>query len=341
MFDESRGIAMTEMTEEISDKSDADIGKNTRRRRRRRAIAIAVAAVGGVLLVLNSVSVLSHTSEATGDQIIRLDDGDLHVTEDGPRDAPVLLLIHGFAGSTAWWNPVVPMLQQRYRVIRVDLLGHGASAKPAGGYDIPAQGRRVGAVLDQLRVDQAVIVGHSTGGAVATALAEQRPDVVAALVLIDTGPSQDAFISQGFLGDLVSDVLLVPVVGETIWQARSEAAIRNGLETAFTRKVDVPDEIIADVGGMTYRAFTATSREALHYLEQRPLPARLADLHVPVMVIFGTDDRRWRSSSADDYRVIPNVRIELLAGVGHTPMLEDPARTSALLATFAATSGMP
>ena len=91
---------------------------------------------------------------------------------------------------------------------------------------------------------------------------------------------------------------------------------------------------------MTYRAFTATSREALHYLEQRTLPARLADLHVPVMVIFGTDDRRWRSSSADDYRAIPDVRIELLNGVGHTPMLEDPARTSALLATFATTTGV-
>ena len=171
------------MTETISDKSDVDIGEGTRRRWRRRAIAIAVATVVAVLLMLNSVSVFRHTSEATGDQIVHLDDGDLHVTENGPPDAPAVLLIHGFAGSSAWWNPVVPMLQQRYRVIRVDLLGHGASAKPVGGYDIPAQGRRVGAVLDRLRVNQAVIVGHSTGGAVATALAEQRPDVVAALAL--------------------------------------------------------------------------------------------------------------------------------------------------------------
>jgi pimeloyl-ACP methyl ester carboxylesterase len=186
-----------------------------------------------------------------------------------------------------------------------------------------------------------VIVGHSTGGSVATALAEQRRDVVAALALIDTDPSRDAFISQGFLGELAGDSLPVPVVGQTVWQSRSEAAIRQGLNTAFTRKVDVPDEIIADMRGMAYRAFTATSREVLHYLEQRTLPARLADLNVPVMVIFGTADRRWRSSSVDDYRVIPDVRIELLAGIGHTPMLEDPARIGALLARFAATSRWP
>jgi len=133
------------------------------------------------------------------DRFVRLDDGDMHVVEDGKPGAPAVLLIHGTAGSTAWWDPVVPRLADAYRVIRVDLLGHGRSASPTDGYDIPTQARRVGAALDRLGAGRVAVIGHSTGGTVATALAEQRPDAVAALALIDTGPSPDAYISQGLL----------------------------------------------------------------------------------------------------------------------------------------------
>ena len=60
-----------------------------------------------------------------------------------------------------------------------------------------------------------------------------------------------------------------------------------------------------------------------------------------MLVIFGADDRRWRSSSAAAYRVVPGARVELLPGVGHTPMLEDPQTTSKLLLDFAAAAGHP
>jgi pimeloyl-ACP methyl ester carboxylesterase len=84
------------------------------------------------------------------DRFVRLDDGDMHVVQDGKPGVPVLLLIHGTEASTAWWDPVVPGLAGAYRVIRVDLLGHGRSASPVGGYDMPTQARRVGAALDKL-----------------------------------------------------------------------------------------------------------------------------------------------------------------------------------------------
>ena len=88
-------------------------------------------------------------------------------------------------------DPVVPRLAAAYRVIRVDLLGHGRSASPADGYDIPAHARRVGAVLDMLGVSRVTVIGHSSGCTVATALAEQRPDAVAGLALIDMGARPD------------------------------------------------------------------------------------------------------------------------------------------------------
>jgi pimeloyl-ACP methyl ester carboxylesterase len=136
---------------------------------------------------------------------------------------------------------------------------------------------------------------------VATALAEQRPDLVAALALIDTGPDSDAFIPQG----LLSRLLLAPLPGRLLWPLRIEATIRKAMRTAFTRPVDIPDALIEDARGMTHRALAATSRASLSYLGQRSLPARLAALGVPVLVIFGTDDHRWRSSSATAYDIVP------------------------------------
>lgn len=92
---------------------------------------------------------------------------------------------------------------------------------------------------------------------------------------------------------------------------------------------------------MTHRAFTGAMRAPLDYLGHRSLPDRLTALGLPVLVVFGADDQRWRSSSAAAYRVVPGARVELLPGVGHTPMMEDPQATGKLLLDFAATAAHP
>ncbi|ONM48518.1 alpha/beta fold hydrolase [Nocardia donostiensis] len=282
---------------------------------------------------MNAVVVAQQDAESIGDSILSLDGENIHVRQDGPRDAPALVLIHGFAGSVHWWDPLVPVLAKSYRIICVDLLGHGRSAKPAGdGYGIPEQGRRVGAALDRLGVQHAVVIGHSTGGSVATALAEQRRDLVTAIALINTGPRLDAYIAQ----ESVSRLTSVPVVGQLLWRLRTDALIRRSVSTAFTREIDIPQQLVDDVRGMTYHAFTATSQAADNYQAQRSIPDRLVALDKPLLVIFGEEDRRWRSSSAAEYRVVPGAAVELLPGVGHAPMLEDPPRTAALLLAFAA-----
>src|ERR1700754_2020225 len=210
-----------------------DVGDAARRRRRRLiASGILVAVVG--LLWGNAVAVSRGDAEATGTSTLPLEGGNIYVTQDGPRDAPALVLIHGLAASTRSWDLLVPMLARSHRVIRIDLLGHGRSAKPAGG---------------------------------------------------------------GY---------------------------------------EIPQEVVDDVRGMTYHAFTATSRAANDYLEHRVLPDRLTPLGKPLLVIFGTEDRRWRSSSAAEYRAVPGATVELLPGIGHSPVLEDPQRTTELLLAFTA-----
>ncbi|MGK5557494.1 alpha/beta fold hydrolase [Actinomadura kijaniata] len=252
------------------------------------------------------------------------EDTALHVSQDGPDDAPALLLIHGSASSARSWDPLVPLLTGSHRVIRVDLLGHGRSAKPDdAGYTVPDQARRVGATLDRLGVGRAVVVGHSSGGAVATALAEQRGDLVTALALIGAGPVLDAYIAPRL------------AITPEQWPHLTDDQLREFAGSGFSRPgYQIPQEFLDDVRAMTFHTLTATMRGTLAYLEQRSLPDRLAPLGRPLLVIFGAEDRRWRPSSAADYRAVPGARIEMLPEVGHSPMLEDPPRTAAVLLDF-------
>jgi pimeloyl-ACP methyl ester carboxylesterase len=259
---------------------------------------------------------------------------DLHVVQDGDPDAPALLLIHGLAGSTAWWDPIVPMLAGNFRVVRVDLRGHGRSPSPRHGYDTATQARSIAAALDALGISRFSVVGHSTGGYVTTALAEQRCDTVVTLTVIDTGPSPTTIIPQG----LLSRLALLRVPGGLLWRLQSKAMIRKVLRAgAFYREVDISPEIVESIQRMSHRAFAGTARGSLDFIQQRSVPDRLAALGLPVQVIFGVEDARYRALVAtDEYREIPDVRVELLKDVGHTPMLEDPQTTSRLISEFVA-----
>ena len=265
-------------------------------------------------------------AEATESSLLSLDDGDIYVCQDGPRSAPALLLIHGSSSSTRSWNPMIPLLTGAHRVIRIDLLGHGRSAKPADrSYAIPDQARRAGAALDRLGVEHAVVVGHSSGGVVATALAERRPDLVTALALVNTGPGLGAFIAPESAA-----------TGPSQWPPTDEQ-LRRIASTGFNRAgYQIPEELLDDVRGMTSCSFTTTMQATRSYLEQQSLPDRLTVLGKPLLVIFGEDDRRWRSSSASDYRVVPGAEIEFLPGLGHSPQLEDPPRAATPLLAFTA-----
>ncbi|WP_235854785.1 alpha/beta fold hydrolase [Nonomuraea aridisoli] len=257
----------------------------------------------------------------------------MRVVHDGPREAPPLLLVHGSGFSGASWSPVVPALAAHHHVIRVDLPGCGQSP-PALSYDVPVQAGRVAAVLDDLGLRRVTMVGHSSGGYIATALAEQRPDIVRSLALISTGPSPDALLPQ----PLLLRVLLAPPLGPLLWSRRSDAMIRRGISATCARPVDIPDDLVADVRGTTYRTFRTVLRRNTAYIAQRSVAERLAALEVPMLVIFGTADRRWEPSSARQYDAVPNARVELLPGVGHIPMFEAPETTGELLLGFTATA---
>lgn len=255
----------------------------------------------------------------------------MHVVHDGPRQAPPLLLIHGSGAAGASWDLMVPALAAHHHVIRVDLPGCGQSPL-APSYDVSVQAGRVAALLDELGLRRIAVAGHSSGGYVATALAEQRPDLVGSLALIGTGPSLDALLPQ----PAILRVLLGPPLGRLIWSIRSDAWIRKGISGTAARPVDVPDELVAGVRGIKYRTMRTVLRRNTEYLTERSVPERLVTLEVPVLVICGSADPRWDPASARQYDAVPDARVEMLPGVGHLPILEAPEATSQLLLSFTA-----
>jgi pimeloyl-ACP methyl ester carboxylesterase len=194
------------------------------------------------------------------------------------------------------------------------------------------QADRVASVLDALGIRRVAMAGHSSGGYIGTALAEQRPDLVRSLTLISTGPSPDALLAQ----PIVLRVLLAPPLGPLLWSRRSAAMIRKGISVTCAGPVEIPQDLIADVRNITYRAMRTVLRSNLAYITERSVPERLGALKVPVSVIFGAADPRWDPSAAHRYETVPNARVALLPGIGHVPILEAPESTGKLLLGFTA-----
>jgi pimeloyl-ACP methyl ester carboxylesterase len=192
------------------------------------------------------------------------------------------------------------------------------------------QADRVARAVRQAGVDAVIAVGHSSGGYVATAMAERHPRLVRAIALINTGPSPDALRPQ----PVAVRVLTRPPLRRVVWAMR-RATIPRALSSAFTRPVEIPTELVAAAQAMTYRAFARAPQALAAYIADRPVPLRLGGLGIPLLVIFGAADRRWDPASATAYDEVPGAQVTMLPGIGHTPMFEAADATSELLLAFA------
>jgi pimeloyl-ACP methyl ester carboxylesterase len=317
--------------------------------RRGLKILIGLIVVAAVLLAVNTIVIDNQTREAEvtvdGGRILSLPGGELQVTDTGEpaggAKGPPIVLLHCFACSLRWWDSMVPLLARDHRVIRVDLLGHGGSAKPQSGYAIPEQGSLVAAALGRLDVQGAVVVGHSVGGAVAVAVAEQASELVDRIVLIDEAPDS-SFADTGFLASLAR----VPVLGEALWRVRIDSLVKKGYEDRFAPGYEIADgfsdddQVVRDNDAMTYTAFDDIPGESDDYTDEIPLDERIQRIAVPLMVIFGSEDQVYDPSAAlSAYRDVPGARLETIDGAGHSPNVEKPRETARLIDAFAASGG--
>jgi pimeloyl-ACP methyl ester carboxylesterase len=308
----------------------------------RRSLKILVAVLLGlaVLLALNTVALDHQTKTASvtvrGARIIELPGGDLQVLDRGPRHAPAIVLLHCFTCSINWWQRLIPLLDRNHRVIAIDLLGHGGSEKPRTGYSMQDQAQLVAQALGRLGVDGATVVGHSLGGAVAIALAEQSPELVGRIGIVDTEPDT----SYGSL-DLLARAAFTPAVGEALWRVKMDWSIRKGLEQAFESGYDVPDEFVDDVKRMTYSSYDDSHSAFDSYVSESSLDDRARALDLPLLVIFGAEDQIVDAREAlSAYADIPGAQTALIQGAGYSPNVEKPAQTARVILRFARTTAV-
>ena len=307
-----------------------------RRMTRTRWIALGVVLALIVALGINALVMSAETKPAQADigRLVVLPGGDaLQVRIDGPAGAPAIVLLHGFAGSLHWWENMVGLLDAHYRVLRFDLLGHGGSSKPSSGYSMEHQAQLVDEALHQLGVRRALIVGHSMGGLVATALATRDRALAAGVVLVDSPPAPGA----GQL-PLTARLGFVPVLGQALRSVViTNGMVKQALASAFAPGYPVPHQFVSDFWKMTYTSYVQSDKEDGTYLQRESLAPRLTALGVPLLGIYGTRDAIVSPASMRaDYAKVPHARVVAIAGAGHSPMVEKPYATAQALLPFAA-----
>lgn len=242
----------------------------------------------------------------------------------GPENARPLVLVHGWSANLACWGTAAAELARQYRVIAVDLRGHGYSDAPEAGYDDPANwAADIDAVLAAERVtSDAVLLGWSYGGLVITDyLAVHGTGAVAGVVFVGAING----IGPGQAGGRTGAAMQAAIPG--VFAERPGAAIR--AFSAFGNAMTGPGE---DKGVTAQRMFGASLatpprvRKAL-FLRTLDRDDVLRGLDVPALVIHGTADPVVDiEAGRHAAQLIPNVRTSYWEGSQHGPFVEDPQR---------------
>lgn len=285
-------------------------------------LRIAVVALVAVVIaaLVNAFVVTGATRAAepfAGGHVLQLDGPDLNVREYGPPGERAIVLLHGYSASIEWWEKVAPQLARDRRVVAIDLVGHGGSEAPSEPRQFQADGQATAVrnALTALGIRHAVLVGHSMGGSVASALAQQYPDVVERVVVSDT-PAADTLVSMPLLGKMVC----WPVLGPAMDHFRQVPAITEGsLQTGFAADYPVPRFAYRSLERLTYRGVCDS---------KGGLPASVADtltgLDKPVLVVWGETDVLTPTDPNVTRYLAAGLSPRIIAGSGHSPMVEKP-----------------
>jgi pyruvate dehydrogenase E2 component (dihydrolipoamide acetyltransferase) len=242
----------------------------------------------------------------------------------GAGEGPPIVFIHGFGGDLNNWQFNQEGLAESHATYALDLPGHGGSGKSlAAGADVPALARAVIDFLDAKDIARAHLVGHSLGGAVALALAlDQAPRVASATLIcsVGLGPEINQAYIDGFM-HAKRRKQLQPVLEMLV--ADPALVSREMIEDVLKfKRLDGVEEALARIAG---ESFTG-GRQAL---ELRP---RLADLSVPVQVIWGRQDQILPVSHVQGLPA--TMPVHVLEGAGHMAHLEKAAEVNEQIRRF-------
>jgi 2-succinyl-6-hydroxy-2,4-cyclohexadiene-1-carboxylate synthase len=235
---------------------------------------------------------------------------------------PAVLLLHGFTHTGASWDPVVAALGERYRATAPDLRGHGSASDAA-----PVTLEVVLEDLSALPWRDAVLAGYSMGGRIAVHLALASPSRIRRLMLIGASPG-------------IADP--AERAARRAADERLAAEIEQSSIEAFTQRwaqtpvlAGLGDDVLARAHADRMRSRPAGLARALRGLGTAALPSlweRLGDLTMPVTLVVGERDEKFRAVARDMARRIQSVDVVVVPGVGHAVHLEAPERVGEIIA---------
>jgi pimeloyl-ACP methyl ester carboxylesterase len=265
---------------------------------------------------------------------------DQRITYRMAGSGPVLLLIHGMAGSATTWRQVMPGLARRFTVVAPDLLGHGRSDKPQGDYSLGAFACTLRDLLVALGHERVTVVGQSLGGGVAMQFSYQYPERTERLVLVGSGGlGREVNPILRLLSLPGSDAVLqlacaAPVRG--LIESVARAAARVGLQPApvvaelWRSYVSLADAAARSAFLRTLRAVVDPRGQAVSASNRLHLAAE-----VPTLIVWGDADPIIPVDHAyAAHASIPGSRLEIFEGVGHYPHCEAPERFVEVLCDF-------
>ncbi len=246
--------------------------------------------------------------------------GIAHCADQGPRSGRPLVFINSLGTDFRIWDELIEPLVGQWRVIRYDKRGHGLSSHPAAAASIADFAADLAGLLDHLRTGPATIVGLSIGGLIAQELYRLRRDLVASLVLNDTGHK---------------------IGSNEFWKGRIETVERGGIaaiadgvmERWFTEdyRRRYP-EMIAGWKAMLSRTPKDGYLAACRAIRDADLTEGAKQIRVPTTVLVGDQDLSTPPDLARELAgLVPGARLEIIAGAGHLPCIEKPAATRALI----------
>ncbi len=266
----------------------------------------------------------------------------VHLRDEGPRDdALPLLLLHGTSASLHTWEGWVRALKTQRRVISLDLPGFGLTGPFAGSYAPDdyrgdSYARFVLDLMDQLKINRAVLAGNSLGGEIAWRVATLAPQRVASLVLVDASglQAQPQSVPIGLL------IARAPVFSQIAEWVLPRALITQGLASVYGDPAKVTTDLVDRYFELALRE---GNRRALgHRLRQMtagdelsPPAARIDSIKQPTLILWGGLDKLVPLAAGQDFhRRIAGSQLVVLEGLGHVPQEEDPARTVAPVKVF-------
>jgi 3-oxoadipate enol-lactonase/4-carboxymuconolactone decarboxylase len=254
---------------------------------------------------------------------LRAGDVTVHAQVDGPPGATPLLLLHSIGTTLHVWDGQIPLLARSFRVIRMDLRGHGLTGVTPGPYTIDGMARDALALLDALGVGQAHVAGLSLGGIIAQSVASQAPDRVLSLVLCDTA-------------------MVIPP--RTLWderaatvRARGMEAIADGVLQRWVTPGFMASPEAAGLRAMLLRTSPEGYAASAEAIAEADLTASTGALRMPALILVGDQDAATPLESARAMQAaIAGSRLEVLADASHIPTVERPDAVADAMLRFLA-----